>query len=280
MSQRQTGIFLVIVSAIVFSTAGIFTKGVQAAAWDIIFWRGIAASSFTLVYLCARRKLEAEIRAFRWPALAVTLVLAAGTAAFIPAFKLSSVANVALIYGAVPFIAAGLAWCALREVPSRRVLMASAVAFGGVVVICAGSAGSVAWRGDLLALLMTTAMASSMVIYRAYPATTAALPAALSSVVLLPAAFVFGDPLNVALSELPILALFGLVFAVASVTLSEGARRLPSAEVALLSILEMPFAPLLAFLLLGEQFGIPTLTGGALILLAVVAPQTMRERRP
>ena len=212
MNVRQTGVLLVVISAFVFSTAGVFTKGVEAAAWTIIFWRGLAASVFTIAYLALRGTLRRELAAFGWPAFAAAVMLAAGTAAFIPAFKLSSVANVALIYGAAPFVAAVLSLLFLREAPTRTVSIASVVAFGGVIIIFSGSANGVAWRGDALAFFMTVMMAGSMVLYRAYPKTTAALPAALSSILLLPLALIVGDPIQVEAKELPILGLFGLVF--------------------------------------------------------------------
>ncbi|MDA8586923.1 DMT family transporter, partial [Rhodobacteraceae bacterium] len=116
-------------------------------------------------------------------------------------------------------------------------------------------------------------MSGIMVIYRKFPTTTAALPAALSSVVLLPFALIYGDPFAVQSHELPILIAFGLVFAVASVTLSEGARRLPSAETALLSTLEMPLAPILAYLVLAEVPTFSAILGGAIIFVAVVWSQ-------
>lgn len=275
-STRTTGIVLVVLSAIVFSFAGTFTKSVSTAAWGVILWRGVAASLFTLTYLVIRRKLVFEIREFGSPALLVTLLMAAGTAAFIPAFKLSTVANVALIYAAAPFIAAGLTWAVIREFPTRKVVLASIAAFCGVLIIVSGSLGGSQMRGDLLALFMTLMMAGVIVVYRIYPATTAALPAALSSVVLLPFAAIFGDPFAAPPNELPALIAFGLVFAIASVTLSEGARRLPSTETALLSTLEMPLAPVLAFVLLSETPTLAVLFGGVVILLAVIWSQTDR----
>lgn len=275
-STRTTGIVLVVVSAIVFSFAGIFTKSVSTAAWGVIFWRGVAASLFTLTYLVLRRKLVSEIREFGRPAFVVTFLMAAGTSAFIPAFKLSTVANVALIYAAAPFIAAGLTWAFIREFPTRKVVLASIAAFCGVLIIVAGSLGGSQIRGDLLALFMTLMMAGVIVVYRIYPATTAALPAALSSVVLMPFAAMFGDPFAAPIGELPALIAFGLVFAIASVTLSEGARRLPSTETALLSTLEMPLAPVLAFILLSETPTLAVLFGGLVILLAVIWSQTGR----
>lgn len=269
MTTRTSGVILVVISAIVFSSAGVFTKGVDTDAWGVIFWRGISAAAFTFAYMILRGTLSREIAAFRLPTLVVTLMMAAGTAAFIPAFKLSTVANVALIYAAAPFIAAAMAWAFIGERPTRTVVIASLGAFAGVLIIVSGSLGKGALIGDALALFMTVMMAGSMVIFRRYPETTAALPNALSSVVLLPIALIFGAPFEASSAEMPILLLFGLVFAVASVTLSEGARRLPSAETALLSTLEMPLAPILAFLILAEA---PTwlVTFGGLIILAAV----------
>ncbi len=272
-NQRNTGIILVVVSALVFSSAGVFTKGVSTEAWGVIFWRGAAAALFTISYLALRGQLWAEVRAFKGPAAMVALIGASGSAAFIPAFKLSSVANVALIYGAAPFVAAALSWVFIRERPTGRVLAASFAGFGGVLLIFGGSWGGVSLLGDMLALWMTLMMAGVIVIYRIWPKTTAALPAAASSILLLPPALVFGAPFDAPTGEMPVLVLFGLVFAVASVTLSEGARRLPAAETALLSTLEMPFAPLLALLILSEVPATQTLWGGAIILAAVIWSQ-------
>jgi drug/metabolite transporter (DMT)-like permease len=276
-AQRTTGVALVLISAVVFSSAGIFTKGVSTPAWGVVFWRGLAAAAFTLCYLALRKQLWREIRLFNKPALAVTLMSAAGTAAFIPAFKLTSVANVALIYGAAPFVAAALAWLFISERPTRRVILASLFGFCGVLIILSGSLGVGHLSGDLLALWMTLMMSGVIVTYRRYPDTTAALPAALGSVVLLVPALIFGAPLQAPTEELPVLILFGLVFAVASVTLSEGARRLPAAETALLSTLEMPLAPVLALWILFEVPNLPTVLGGLIILAAVIWSQRQRS---
>ena len=275
--KHKTGVILVLISALIFSSAGIFTKGVETDAWGVIFWRGLTAAMFTFGYLIVRGLLKKEIALFGKPALVITIMYALGSAAFIPAFKLTSVANVALIYAAAPFITAALAWIFIAERPTRIVLIASCAAFGGVCLIVAGSVGSGSLAGDFLALWMTLMLSGAMVIYRRWPETTAALPAALSSVVLLPVALVVGDPMSAPTEELPILTVFGLVFAIASVTLSEGARRLPPAETALLSALETPLAPVLAFLVLLELPAGSTVLGGVVILFSVVWSQMPRR---
>lgn len=272
-STRNTGLILVLISAIVFSFAGIFTNYVTTDAWGVIFWRGLSAAGFTVFYLLLKGQLSNEIRAFDIHAAAATLMMAAGTAAFIPAFKLSSVADVALIYAAAPFVATALSWFFIAEAPTRTVLLASTAALFGVMLIVSDAAGTGKLTGNLLAMFMTLMMAGTMVIYRKWPATTAALPAAMSSVILLPIAAIFGHPLSAPSQEQPILTLFGLVFAIASVTLAEGARRLPSAETALVSTLETPLAPILAYLILREIPSIEMIMGGCIIFTAVLWSQ-------
>jgi len=152
-------------------------------------------------------------------------------------------------------------------------MLASALACGGVAVIFWGSGASGHLAGDLLALWMTVMMAGVMVVYRIWPRTPAGFPAAMSSLFLVPLGITFGDPLAVPMPEILITLLFGLFFAVASVTLAEGARRLPPAQTALLSTLEMPLAPLLAWAILAEFPATQTAIGGMVVCLAVLWSQ-------
>jgi drug/metabolite transporter (DMT)-like permease len=274
--QQRSGVVLVVFSAFVFSSAGIFAKGVPTAAWDVIFWRGVAAASFALTYLGLTGRLRDELHGCGRVEIWLTLLFAIGTAAFISAFKLTSVANVALIYGSAPLLAAFMAWVFLRERPDVQTSLGSVAAFAGVTIIVSGSIGPGRFAGDMLALGMTVMMAGTMVIYRRFPQASATMPTVLSSLILLPVAATFGAPLQVPLAELPPLFLFGLIFAIASVTLSEGARRLPPARTALLSTLEVPLAPLLAFVFLAAVPVVNTVIGGCIILTAVICSQTGR----
>ena len=124
--------------------------------------------------------------------------------------------------------------------------------------------------GDGLAIVMTLAMATLMVIYRARPNTPSAGPSVLQSLLLIPFALVLGSPFKTDSAEITILAVFGILFAIASVTLAAGAKRVPSGQTALLGALETPLAPILAFLILSEIPSNQTLIGGAVVLVAVL----------
>ncbi len=272
-SAHTTGVALVCLSALIFSTAGLFTKGVEADAWAVIFWRGVSAAAFTTLYTIWRGKLFEELKTMGGPGWLAAILGASGTAAFIPAFKLTSVANVALIWASAPFITALLAWLVLRERPARIVLLSSLCALAGVAIVVSGSLGSVSIKGDFLALWMVLMMTALMVVYRVWPQTPAAMPAAISSLLLLPFALAMSEPAKTVPSEIWLLIAFGAVFAVASVTLVEGVRRVPAAEAALISALETPLAPIWAFILFAEFPPVATFIGGGIILSAIIWSQ-------
>lgn len=278
-SDYAVGVGLLIASAVTFSTTGIFTKGVEATAWAVIFWRGVFAATVTTAWAAKRGALRQEFLDMGRPGLAVGVVGAIGTAALIPAFKLTTVANVALIYASAPFLAALLAWLTLKERVSTRIALGAAGSLAGVGIIVAGSLGSVNLTGDGLALIMTVVMATIMVIYRARPNTPSAGPSVLQSLFLLPLALAFGTPLRTDPVEIAILAAFGVMHAIASVTLAEGAKRVPSGQTALLGALETPLAPILAFLILMEIPSNATLFGGTIVLIAVLL-SIKREATP
>lgn len=278
-STRLAGVILVLISATVFSSAGLFVKGVESDAWTILFWRGLSAAIFTLAYVIWRGALRREFTRMGKPGLMAALVGALATMAFIPSFKYTSIANVSLIYAAVPFAAAAIAWVWMREKPSPSVLVGSVIAFAGVLVIVGGSLDSVNLKGDMLALWMTLGMAAYLCIYRRYPDTPAAGPAVLLSLLLMPISLVVGDPFSAPPYEIFITCVFGLVFAVASVTIAEGARRLPAAETGLISALETPLAPIWAFMFFAEVPSRYTLIGGVIILVAVFGSQLSGRAR-
>ena len=61
--QRVLGRFLVALSAVAYSMAGIFTKGVEADVWTVLLWRGLLAAGFMSAYLAWRQTVAGS----RWP---------------------------------------------------------------------------------------------------------------------------------------------------------------------------------------------------------------------
>ncbi len=272
-ARIKRGILLVVLSATLFSLAGIFTKSIQAETWSIIAWRGIFAALFLFLWIGYQKSFTRSFLQMGRSGLSVAIIGAMGTAAFLSAFKLTSVANVSLIYAAAPLLAAIIAWIWLKEKITKPVAWGCFGAISGVLIVVSGSLGQINLKGDLLALIMTCSLAVIMVIYRRYPNTPSAGPTALSSLLLIPVCFYFGSPHNIDLPELIPLALFGLIFAIAAISLTEGAKLIPSGQAALVSSLETPIAPFLAWLILSEQPTPQAVIGGFVIMTAVIYSQ-------
>ena len=276
----RAGVALVTISAVCFSTAGLFSKGIELSSWSIIFWRSLLSMLLVIGYITIRHGGQGVAGMIRspWSSWATAAVSSAGTAAFIPAFKLTSIANVVLLYAMAPFLAGLIAWVWIGERTGKATLIASTAALVGAVVVVWGSFGSGDWRGDGFALFMTLCMAVMMVMYRRYENVDGGHVMCLSSLMLMAVSALFTNPLDIAPDDLILLTGFGAVHAVSFITLAEGARRLPSAETALVGALETPLAPIWAWLVFAQIPATPTFTGGAIILAAVAVHGLLQLR--
>lgn len=176
----------------------------------------------------------------------------------------------------VPFVATGLAFLLLREMPTIRALAASAVAFVGVASMATSETGASDLAGNFFALLMTLGFAASVVIARRWPDYDATFVTGIASAMCALACFavVWSAP---AAAPVPNLTQLGLLFlfSLATQSLSYlffliGSRHVPSSEAGLIALLDVVLGPLWVWLVFAEEPGAPALMGGALVLLAVV----------
>jgi drug/metabolite transporter (DMT)-like permease len=267
----RLGLVLVTVAAVAWSTSGLFTRFLVVDAATILFWRGFFGVFGTLAlvpFLSGAGGYKA-FSSLGWAGCAYAAVTGASMLFFISALLNTTVAHVAIITSVVPLMAAFLSWLVLREKPSVSSITASLVALVGVSMMVGVSSDGRLF-GDVLALIMAVLMAGMILISRSYkgipalPATC--LASALSALVVLP----FASVTAVSGDQLLILAVFALVNQVLGFGLfAIGARWLPPTQSALILALEAPLAPLWVWLVLTETPGQATLSGGAIVLLAV-----------
>lgn len=273
------GTTLVALSAVLWSAAGLFTKGAAADAWTVIFWRSVFSIVPILLYVRWKDGPGQwrQLRAMGRPGWAVVLVGAAATYCFITAFKHTSIANVATFYACTPFLAAAIGWLLFREATSRLTLAAALVALGGVLIMVWGSLGTPNIVGDGLGIAMAIGMATLMVLIRRYPREPMVLAAVISGILTGALSAFMTEPLAVSTRDIWILAGFGITFAAAHIMMTEGARLIPAARTGLVGTLETPLAPVWAWMILSELPPLTTWIGGAIVLAAVVW-NLLRER--
>ncbi|GLS33850.1 EamA domain-containing membrane protein RarD [Mesorhizobium albiziae] len=270
--RHLAGVALVTGSTVFFALAGVFTKSTTAGPWTIAGWRGLTGAALIAAYVLWRRRQGAGETTLRlgWRGWLLTVVGAVSSILFIASFKYTYVANVAVIYATVPFIAAAIEWALFRQRPRSRTMATAAISFAGVAIIVSGGLGAVNLFGDLLALAMTAGCALYLVMIRAFRDTPAVWAAAVSALILFAASWFVVDPLAVSANDVVVMCAFGVSFAVAVILWTEGAKLLPAAEAGLLGTAEIPLAALFAWLLLAELPPATSVVGGAIILAAVL----------
>jgi drug/metabolite transporter (DMT)-like permease len=281
-NQHRLGILLVLGSAIAYSTAGFFTRLIPLDVWTLLFWRGLFGGVF-MILLMIWRERRADARQINWitrPSWLIAGISAIGMVFYINALRAAPVADVALIYAAVPFVTAFLAWMVIGERSQWRTILASLVALFGVAVMVGGGVKGGYWWGDLLALGMTVAMASlTVAIRRDRHVDTLATSAAacfLGCLVALP----WATLLRITPGEFALLAVFGVSqMGLGMLLLTAGTKRVSASESALLGTLDVPLAPLWVWLAFNETVGSFTWIGGGLVLLAVIADVVIANQR-
>lgn len=207
-------------------------------------------------------------------AVAVCTAIASGS--FIVALNHASVANVLFMQAVAPIAAALLAWIALGESITRRAWVAMAVAIVGVGLMVGGP-GSGGALGVVVSLVMTLAFAVGIVITRHKRDVSMAPAICLSQLLVVLAVAPFAHPGTATERDLAFLVLLGVgQMGLGLAFLTVGARLIPAAEVALITLLEVVLGPIWVWIAVAETPATATIIGGVVVILAVALQTTQR----
>jgi drug/metabolite transporter (DMT)-like permease len=267
-SEQRRGQVFVALAAIAWSTAGVLQRQLTVGAATQVAGRAAFAFLALLAYAAVAERQGAMRAGRAGVGFAVCIAVASGS--FIVALNHTTVAHVLFIQAIAPVLAALLGRATLGEPIAPRTAVAMAVALAGVGLMVGGPGGGDR-VGDGLCLLMALAFAVAIVIAR-HRRDVSMAPATCLAQLLLFAAFApfaqFGALTGGDLVTLAALGAgqigLGLVF------LTVGARLIPAAQVALITLLEVVLGPLWVWLAIGERPGGTTLIGGAVVIAAVV----------
>lgn len=270
--QHRTGLALIALAALAWSSAGLFVRGISVDLFTMLFWRGLFSGSavLTLFFLMEGRCAIAILKKLRWPAVGVMLASATSMVTGIGSMRYTAIADALTIYATVPFMTAAVAWIFIGERPSKATMIASVVALAGVIVMLGGAKLDGSLFGKLLAVGMTLGMAVMTTIMRSHREVPM-LPAVGFSAWLCSAfCFAFAAPLAIAPADLALCAAFGIVQNAAGLALyALGSQRVPAAEATLIAALEVPLTPLWVWLVFSETPSTATLIGGGTVLAAM-----------
>lgn len=269
---RRQGQAYVTLAALAWSTAGVLQRELSVGAPTQVAGRALFAALALLVFVLGSGR-GSGLRAFGsiGPAeLAVAVFAAIASGSFIVALNHTTVANVLFMQAVAPIAAAAIAWVALGEAVGLRMALGMVVALCGVGVMIGGPGGAKG-LGLGLSVLMTLAFAAGLVITRHRREVSMAPAFCLSQVLVLVAVGPFARPETVGLHDLGLIVLLGagqIGLGFAFITI--GARLIPAAEVASISLLEIVLGPFWVWLALSERPSTATLVGGAVVVAAVL----------
>jgi drug/metabolite transporter (DMT)-like permease len=273
-SRTERGQLAIALAAVVWSTAGVIQRQLSVSVATQVGGRALFAVVALGGYVAVveRGRVRAACRSVGRAGVAFAVCMAVSSGAFIIALNHASVAQVLFIQAIAPVLAALLGRVFLGERMSMRAVAAMALALLGVGVMV-GSPGGGSALGDGLSLLMAVGFAAAIVIARHRRDVSMAPATALAQLILLIAAlpFMVSGGVQVGVSDVLWLALFGAgQIGLGLILLTIGARLIPAAEVAMISLLEVVLGPFWVWLAVGQRPSVGTVIGGVVVVAAVI----------
>lgn len=271
-AQLRRGQVFAALAATAWSTAGVLQRQFSIDVPTQLAGRAFFAAIALLLWvaIAERGRFVAAWRSIGIAGVGVAICIASASACFIAALNYTTVARVLFIQAVAPVLAALLARLLLGEAISRRTTVAMVVALGGVALML-GAPGAGDPTGDALAVGMAFSFALALVITR-HRRDVSMGPATCLSQLLLIAVFApFSHPAEIGDDDATALALLGagqIGLGLALITV--GARLIPAAQVALISLLEVVLGPIWVWLAYAEVPDAATLAGGAIVVAAIV----------
>lgn len=279
----RRGALLVAAAAVCWSSGALIARLVATTPWTTNLWRSLFASLFLAILLsiARRRSIFAQWREGGRPVVAVAACMAIASTCFIFSLAHTSVANTLLLMSTSPYVVGVLGWLVLGERVPARTWLTMGVALAGAVVMVSSSYGRGGLVGDLLAIVMATSFAVATVLVRRHPWISMTPAAALATTFTFLIALPLATPLATTPRDLALLAFFGIgQFGIGFLLFMAGARLIPAAQTSLIGMLETVLGPVWVWLVLNERPDAASLTGGALILVALVANTAVDLVRP
>ena len=169
--RNVTGPFLILIAALSWSTAGLFTRVVTTDIPTTLLWRSIVGGICVLLiyYVMDKKKSFRDLFAFSFGEFCIAGLSAAGMICFISSFFFTTIANVSFVYGTMPLVTYFLSLIFLREKISIFSVSCCVMSTLGMIIMTFGNAALNDYLGIALALGMTFFMAALTVATKFFP---------------------------------------------------------------------------------------------------------------
>ncbi len=275
MRSRNFGPLFIVLSAMLWSLCGIFTKAVQWDPVSVCTVRGIVALP-VIAAVCR----PFPLRLNRTRVLSAVCYFTQGML-FIMANRYTTAANATVLQYTSPIYILILTALVKRKLPRRKDIVTCLILFAGIAMAFCGNLSGGGMLGNVLAL--ASGLFYAGVFYCSgqpdADAVTSLLLGNALYLLLLPWVLLSPAVRGAPLRDLGVVLLFGLIVgAVAWLCFARGVRTTPPLQANFIAMLEPVLAPMWTFLFLGEKMTFLSLVGCAVVIVTLMVSQAMDAR--
>lgn len=267
------GVAIALVGFCVLSIAGVIIRNVeQATEWQLLFWRSIIFSAAIFLWLLFRyrSRLPQAFMAIGRLGLVIAVVMGTSFIGYVLALSWTTVASAMVVMSSGPMFAALFGLTILKEKVRPRTWFAIALATVGLIATVTEGLGVGTLPGIVAAFVAIATFQLMIVLLRDGRA-----------IDMLPAACLAGlFAAGLSATQIDSFAMSSHDFALASALgliqnaggfamIALAAKRVPAAQMGLISLVEPILAIIWVWILVDEAPGVLTLIGGMLVLAAV-----------
>ena len=264
-SDRRKAILYLAITAVLWSTSGLFVKLLNWQPISILAGRSLFAAIVFLIYL---RRLPTRFGV--WQLLAALMFILTQFL-FITSTKMTTAANAIFLQYTAPIYVIPLAYWFLREKPSRTDFLSMFIIFLGLTLFFGDELNTDGFYGNLLAILSGITSAVMMVSFRAQKDGNPAESNLIAFLVTATFGFPFVLQETWTVNSWLILAFLGIFqIGLAFILFTQGIKHIPALEANLIGTLEPVLNPIWVFLFYGESMGAFALIGGLVVLGGVI----------
>lgn len=265
LPERRKAIILLVITAVLWSTSGVFIKALDWQPLSILAARGFFTSIVFMLYL---RRLPRNIS--RW-----TLLAAGGSLAtqflFVTSTKLTTASNSIFLQYTAPIYVVLLGYWLLREKPTRNDWTGMGIIFVGMILFFGDQLSPDGFFGNILAILSGVTSAIMIVSFRAQKNSSPEDSVLIASLVIA----IIGVPSVLretwTVTNWLVVAYLGVFqIGLAFILFTWSIKHIPALEANLIGTLEPILNPVWVFLFLGERMGAYALLGGLVVLAGVI----------
>ena len=284
MSKKQvsSAMFFVLLAGLIWSFGPLVVRNINNAElipWQYSLIRGSAIFLILNIYLFLNegKKFTNNYQKIGLSGLIGGTCLGIANITFVFSITTTTAAVTLMMLGAMPFIAALLAYIFLQEKISTKTFIAMVIAAAGIIFISFDSNEEGTLFGLINGLISSAAFAGFTVSLRwrkkVPKLTTVSLGGIIAAFVSLIVLFFYDSDILISFKNTSLSALHGFLVCSALILYSSNAKYLPAADLTLLSLTEVLggiFWVWLPFLGINETPSTNTLIGGMIIIIAII----------